>query len=88
MILGVHEEFDISGELDKDGDLEVWIRTSGDWLTKDDAVKLIEHLTKVFKLKDEMEGEEEWDKEMDDLCATEAYLNGGDDEGRRGRNDR
>ncbi len=56
MILGVHEEFDVAGGLDKDGDLEVCVGLSEDWLTKEDAVKLIEHLTKVFKLEEELKG--------------------------------
>ncbi|MCK4609488.1 MAG: hypothetical protein KAT71_08395 [Gammaproteobacteria bacterium] len=40
----------LARDIDSDGELEVSIFDSNDWLTKSMAVSVISHLAKVFKL--------------------------------------
>ena len=43
---------EISGYVDDAGEAEVRLDERLDWITKEDAVNIIEHLTKLFDLTD------------------------------------
>ena len=50
MITGRSVDLTILDELDKDGEVRVSISSEIEWLNRDDATKIVDHLTKVFKL--------------------------------------
>ena len=50
MKTGTREDMFLARDIDSDGELEVSIFDSNDWLTKSMAVSVIKHLATIFKL--------------------------------------
>ena len=66
MLLILDESIELDGWLDHDGDMPIMLIDGGlvieKWLTREDAMALVTHLTKVFKIIGKRQIEEEQDE--------------------------
>ena len=50
MIVGHQKDIRIDEERDEDGDLAIEVKDRHGWISKDDAIAVIDHLNKIFRL--------------------------------------